>query len=286
VLAAGVGLLSSALGASAAWLVVMHRFPGRGLFEWLLALPLAAPAYALAYAYADLLDVAGPVRTALRGAGVEAAFLDARSLPGAVLILSAAFYPYVYLTARSAFVSQSVCALEASRTLGCGPWSAFSRVALPLARPAIAAGAALVLMETLAEYGAVSFLGVQTLTTGVVRSFSAYGSAESAARLSLILLARRRHADRHRAERPRGAGVRRLQRALARAAAVSAARNGCRRGDRLLPAVANARLLLPCAWLAFRGLQASPDLERLARAGGTSLWLAAAGCVATTALAR
>jgi iron(III) transport system permease protein len=85
-LAVGVGLLSSVLGALAAWLVVMHRFPGRGLFEWLLALPLAAPVYALAYAYADLLDVAGPVRTALRGAGVEAGFLEARSLPGAVLI--------------------------------------------------------------------------------------------------------------------------------------------------------------------------------------------------------
>jgi iron(III) transport system permease protein len=202
-----------------------------------------------------------------------------------VLILSAAFYPYVYLTARSAFVSQSVCALEASRTLGCGPWSAFSRVALPLARPAIAAGAALVLMETLAEYGAVSFLGVQTLTTGVVRSFSAYGSAEAAARLSLILLAAaamliviERSGRGGQAYGASSARWRELPRFQLRGMAAGAATGFC-----LL--LLTLGLLLPCAWLAFRGLQASPDLERLARAGGTSLWLAAAGCLVTTALA-
>ena len=177
-LAALVAIGATTLGAISAWLVVMHRFPGRDLFAWALALPLAAPAFALAYAYADLLDVAGPIHTVLRSAGVDAT-LDIRSLPGAAFVLSCAFYPYVYLTARAAFVSQSVCALEAARTLGSSPLDAFRRVALPLARPALAAGAALAVMETLADYGAVNFLGVQTLTTGVVRAWSTYGAPGS-----------------------------------------------------------------------------------------------------------
>ena len=284
-LAVGVGVLASLLGALAAWLVVMHRFPGRALFEWALALPLAAPAYALAYAYADLLDVAGPVQSALRGAGMDSGGLQARSLPGAVLILSAAFYPYVYLTARAAFTSQSVCALEASRTLGCGAWSAFTRVALPLARPAIAAGAALALMETLADYGAVSYLGVQTLTTGVVRSFSAYGSPQAAARLSLILLAAaalllavERAGRKGQSYGASSARWRELPRFELRGAAAAAASGFCA----LLLTLA---LLLPCAWLAFRGLSAAPELDRLAGAASTSLWLAVVGCLITTALA-
>lgn len=138
-LAAGVALGATGLGAVAAWLVVMHRFPGRGLFEWALALPLAAPAYVLAYGWADLLDVAGPVHTALRTAGLDPNWLQVRTLPGAVLLLSFAFYPYVYLTARAAFLSQPVCSLDAARTLGCSPRQVFFRVALPLARPALAA---------------------------------------------------------------------------------------------------------------------------------------------------
>ncbi|MCX8497775.1 MAG: ABC transporter permease subunit, partial [Caulobacteraceae bacterium] len=178
------------LGTSAAWLVVMYRFPGRSLFSRALALPLAAPAFALAYGYADLLDVAGPIRTALRASfGNDFWPMEIRSLPGAAFVLSMAFYPYVYLTARSAFISQSVCALEASRTLGSTPWETLTRVALPLARPAIIAGTALALMEVFADYGAVSFLGVQTLTTGVVRAWSVYSAPGSAARLSLLLLA-------------------------------------------------------------------------------------------------
>src|SRR5690606_4408897 len=113
VLAALVAVGATALGAASAWLVVMHRFPGRDLFAWALALPLAAPAFALAYAYADLFDVAGPIRTLSRGVlGFDAFPFEIRSLPGAAFILSCAFYPYVYLTARAAFVSQSVCALE------------------------------------------------------------------------------------------------------------------------------------------------------------------------------
>jgi iron(III) transport system permease protein len=284
-LATGVGLLSSLLGAGAAWLVVMHRFPGRGVFEWALALPLAAPAYALAYGYADLLDVAGPVRSGLRASGLPDGFLEIRSLPGAVFVLSAAFYPYVYLTARAAFVSQSVCALEASRTLGCGPWGAFSRVALPLARPAIAAGAALAIMETLADYGAVSYLGVQTLTTGVVRSFSSYGSAETAARLSLVLiglaallLVVERAGRGGQTYGGSGARWRELPRFPLTGLGAWSATGAC-------GALLALGLLLPCAWLGYKALTATPDAPRLTRAAITTLGLAGAGCLITTAVA-
>lgn len=284
-LAAAVGVGSAALGAGAAWLVVMHRFPGRSVFEWALALPLAAPAYALAYAYADLFDVAGPIQTALRGAGLDASFLQVRSLPGAALILTTALYPYVYLTARAAFLNQSVCALEAARTLGCTAGEAFRRVALPLARPAIAAGAALAVMETLADYGAVAHLGVGTLTTGVVRAFASYGSVEAAARLSLALL---------------GAAalllwVERLGRAGEVYATSSARWRALARVPLSRPAgwaatafcagLLVAALLLPAAWLAYKALSASPDLPRLVRAAAASLGLAGAACVITTALA-
>src|SRR5690606_26478397 len=183
-----VAIGTGVAGSIAAWLVVMHRFPGRNLFAWALALPLAAPAFAVAYAYADLFDVAGPLRFWLRGSLGFDLPINVRSLWGAGFVLSAAFYPYVYLAMRAAFVNQSVCALEAARTLGCSQRQAFRRVALPLARPALAAGMALAVMETLADYGAVSFLSVQTLTTGVVRAWAVYGSTASAARLALPLL--------------------------------------------------------------------------------------------------
>jgi iron(III) transport system permease protein len=282
-LAAGVALGASALGAVAAWLVVMHRFPGRAVFEWALALPLAAPAYVLAYGWADLLDIAGPVHAALRGVGLDPAWLQARSLPGAVLILSFAFYPYVYLTARAAFLSQPAGALEAARTLGCSARGAFFRVALPLARPALAAGAALAVMETLADYGAVTHLGVQTLTTGVVRAFTSYGSPEAAARLALALLgaaALMLWLERH--GRSGQAYAARSGRALAptplRGPAAWSASAFC-----LL--LLTAALLAPAAWLAVRAGQASPDLERLARAAATSLGMASAGAAVTVSLA-
>jgi len=284
-LAVLVGLGCTTLGALAAWLVVMHRFPGRGVFEWALALPLAAPAYVLAYAYADLLDVAGPVQTWLRGAGLDPGFLQVRSLPGAALILSAAFYPYVYLTARAAFLSQSVCALEAARTLGAGPREAFLRIGLPLARPALAAGAALAVMETLAEYGAVTHLGVQTLTTGVVRAFASYGSAESAARLALALLGAaalllwiERYGRRGETYGASSVRWRDLSRTPLQPLAAWGATAFC-------TALLVAALLLPAAWLAHRAGQASPDLPRLLRAAVTSLSLGGAGAVLTAALA-
>jgi iron(III) transport system permease protein len=188
VLAALVGLVTAVTGSLAAWLIVMYRFPGHGVFSWGLALPLAAPGFALAYAYGDMLDPAGTLRVAMRASlGADLPF-EIRSIGGAAFVLSCAFMPYVYLATRAAFLNQSVAALEAARILGCTPREAFTRVALPMARPALAAGVALAVMETLADYGAVQFLAVQTLTTGVVRSWSVFGTPAGAAQIALPLL--------------------------------------------------------------------------------------------------
>lgn len=284
-LASLVAVGATGLGAGAAWLVVMHRFPGRDLFAWALALPLAAPAFALAYAYADLFDVAGPLRTALRGLGVTGWPLEIRSLPGAAFVLSCAFYPYVYLTARAAFVSQSICALEAARTLGSNASEAFWRVALPLARPALAAGAALAVMETLADYGAVNFLGVQTLTTGVVRAWSAYGAPGSAARLALLLLAAAAIL----------LWVERLNR-REQGYAASSARWRTLTETPLIGAkgwaaalfclvLISLGLLIPAGWLAVKAAGIHPEFPRILRAAGVSLGLGVAGAVVTVGLA-
>jgi iron(III) transport system permease protein len=284
-LAAMVTVGVTVLGASAAWLVVMHRFPGRGVFSWALALPLAAPTFALAYGYADLLDVAGPVRTWLRlSLGVEVP-LEVRSLPGAAMILSLAFYPYVYLTARAAFVTQSVCALEAGRTLGASAFGTFWRVALPLARPAIAAGGALAVMETLADYGAVQFLGVQTLTTGVVRAWSVFGAPGSAARLALVLIGAAavllwveytaRKGQSYEATSARWRTLTGIPLPAAKAWGATA----------YCALLLFFALVLPAGWLAIKGGQALPEWDRLTRAGAISLSLAIAGALLTVALA-
>lgn len=192
VLVAGVGICVPLVGAGTAWLVTMCRFPGRRVFEWALILPLAVPAYVMAYAYTDFLQPAGPLQSLLRElTGLsyrEYWFPEIRSLGGAVAMLVLVLYPYPYLLARAAFLDQSVCALDVSRTLGCGPWASFFRVALPLARPAIIAGTALALMETLADFGTVSFFGVPNFTTGIVRAWIAFGDRTAAAQLSSILL--------------------------------------------------------------------------------------------------
>ena len=192
VLVAGVGIGVPVVGAGTAWLVTMCRFPGRRVFEWALILPLAVPAYVMAYAYTDLLQPAGPVQSLLRElTGLnyqEYWFPEVRSLGGAVAMLVLVLYPYAYMLSRTAFLDQSVCALDVSRTLGCGPWSSFFRVALPLARPAIIAGTALALMETLADFGTVSFFGVPNFTTGIVRAWSAFGDRTTAGQLASILL--------------------------------------------------------------------------------------------------
>ena len=188
----GVGCGVLIIGVGTAWLVTMCRFPGSRIFEWALLLPLAAPAYVLAYTYTEFLDFSGPVQTALRnlfgwGYG-EYWFPNVRSLWGAIAMLTLVLYPYVYLLARVAFLEQSVCTLEASRTLGCGPWRSFATVALPLARPAIAAGLALALMETLNDFGTVQFFGVDTFTTGIYRTWFGLGERVAAAQLAAFLL--------------------------------------------------------------------------------------------------
>ena len=193
-LVAGVSVLSAVLGVGSAWLVTACRFPGRAVFRWALLLPLAVPTYLSAYAYTDLLQFSGPVQSALRSAfGWQAGdywFPAIRSLPGAVFVLASCLYPYVYLAARTAFTEQSVCTLEAGRTLGLDRWQCFLRLGLPLARPSIAAGLALVLMETLAEFGAVQYFAVDTFSTGIYRTFTLPNefALVAASQLSICLL--------------------------------------------------------------------------------------------------
>jgi iron(III) transport system permease protein len=193
VLMVGVGLGVLLIGVGTAWLVSACQFPGQRGFEWLLLLPLAAPAYILAYVYTDTLEYFGPVQTFWRGLfGWQQAdqywFPNIRSLPGAILLFSLTLYPYVYLLTKVAFAEQSTATLEASRSLGCGPWRSFWRVALPLARPAIAAGVALALMETLNDFGTVAYFSVPTFTTGIYRTWFGMGDRPAAVQLSAVLL--------------------------------------------------------------------------------------------------
>ena len=189
----GVGLITAAAGTGAAWLVSVYEFPGRRWMSTALLFPMAIPAYVGAYALVDFLDYAGPLQTALRAAfGWTSArdywFPEVRDTWPAILVMSAAFYPYVYLLARAAFREQSGCAYEVARALGCGPWGVFRRVGLPLARPAIAVGVTLVLMETVADYGTVSYFSVQTLTTGVFSTWLNGGNAGGAAQIAGVIL--------------------------------------------------------------------------------------------------
>ena len=193
ILMVGVGLGVLILGVSTAWLVSTCQFSGRRWFEWLLLLPLAAPAYLLAYVYTDVLDYFGPVQTTLRNLfGWERAtdywFPDIRSVGGAILLFSLTLYPYVYMLTRVSFLEQSTATLEASRSLGCGPWRSFWLVALPLARPAIAAGTALALMETLNDFGTVEYFSVPTFTTGIYRTWFGLGNRPAAVQLAALLL--------------------------------------------------------------------------------------------------
>lgn len=188
----GVAIGTLLIGVTAAWLTSMCQFPGRGIFEWALLLPLAVPAYIIAYTYTGMLDFAGPVQSTLRawfgwGFG-DYWFPEIRSLEGAAIMLTLVLYPYVYLLTRAAFLSQSICVLDVSRTLGNGPWRTFWFVALPLARPAIIAGLSLALMETLADFGTVQYFGVATFTTGIFRTWFGLGSAEAAAQLAALLM--------------------------------------------------------------------------------------------------
>ena len=191
-LCVGVGVGTVTIGTAAAWLVTMHDFPGRRMFEWSLVLPLAVPTYVMAYTYTDLLQFVGPVQSWLRTTFALTPgsywFPDIRTLGGAVVVFTLVLYPYVYLLARSAFLERATGMLDVGRSLGLGPWRRFFRIALPLARPAIAAGAALALMETLADYGAVSYFGVQTFTTGIYRAWFSLGDRQAASQLAAALL--------------------------------------------------------------------------------------------------
>lgn len=189
----GVGVGVALIGVTTAWLTAMHDFPGRRVFEWALVLPLAVPAYVMAYVYTDFLQFVGPVQTFLRDtfgwAHGDYWFPDIRTLPGAMLMFVCVLYPYVYLLARTAFLERASGMLEAARTLGLGPWRAFFAVSLPLARPAIVAGVALALMETLADYGTVAYFAVNTFTTGIYRAWFSLGDRVAAAQLAAMLLA-------------------------------------------------------------------------------------------------
>lgn len=190
----GVGIITAVAGTTAAWLVTIYRFPGSRWLSWALLFPLAVPAYVGAYALVDFLDYSGALQVALRDlTGWKSAadywFPRVRSEWAAVLVLSAAYFPYVYLLARAAFREQSGGAYEVARSLGAGPWGVFWRVGLPLARPAVAAGVALALMETVADYGTVFHFGVQTLTTGIFTTWLSAGNAGGAAQIAGVSLA-------------------------------------------------------------------------------------------------
>ena len=192
VLMLGVGTLTLILGVPAAWYTAVCEFPGRRLFIWLLPLPLAFPAYIIAYTYSGLLDYPGPVQTFIRevtgwGHG-DYWFPPIRSLGGAIVMLGLVLYPYVFLLARASFLERSASALEVSRTLGYNVLQSFFRLALPLARPAIATGVSLALMETLADYGTVQYFGVSTFTTGIFRTFYGFDDITAASQLSAALL--------------------------------------------------------------------------------------------------
>ena len=189
----GVGSGTYLIGVSTAWLVTMCRFPGKRYFEWALLLPLAMPAYIVAFVYTDILEYAGPVQSALRELfGWESKrdywFPEIRSLGGAIMMMTLTLYPYVFLLTRAAFVEQNVSAIEASRTLGNGPWRSFFNVSLPLARPASVVGVALVLMEALNDFGTVDFFAVQTFTAAIYDVWLNMNSVAGAAQLSVVML--------------------------------------------------------------------------------------------------
>ena len=188
----GIGVF--VIGTSTAWLVATSEFPGRRLFEWALLLPLAVPAYIVAFVYTDILEFAGPIQGLLRDIfGWQTKrdywFPEIRSMGGAMFVMSFVLYPYVYLLARATFLEQSLSLLEVSRTLGRGPWKSFFTVALPLARPAIVVGIALALMETLADFGTVDYFAVNTLTVSIFEVWLGMGNAGGAAQIALVMLA-------------------------------------------------------------------------------------------------
>lgn len=239
VLLAGVGVLVLVIGTGCAWLVTACDFPGRRVLHWALLLPLAMPTYIVAFAYLDLLHPIGPVQGAIRWAlGFDSPrqlrLPDLRSMPGAIFVLGFVLYPYVYMTARAMFMTQPAHLMEAARTLGESRGGAFLRVALPLARPALAVGLSLALLEALNDIGASEFLGIQTLTVAVYTTWITRSDLAGAAQIAcamlivvvaLVLLERngRRHQRFGSAQRMRAIQPRRLHGAAAWAASIAAA---------------------------------------------------------------
>ncbi len=287
----GVGIGVMAVGTGAAWLTAMHEFPGRRIFEWAMVVPLAMPAYVMAYTYTDLLQFVGPVQTALREtfgwSYGDYWFPDVRSLGGAIVLFICVLYPYVYLLARTVFLERAGSALEAARSLGLTPWQSFWRVSLPLARPALAAGAALALMETLADYGTVAYFGVNTFTTGIYRTWFALGDRTAAAQLAgclfsfVLLLLLLEHFSRGRARF--GAGAARSRSVVSRRLVGWRGWLAC--GLCLLPLIVG--FLLPAGLLLNMALtegdaEFGPRFVRLAR---NSLLLATVAAVTAMGLA-
>lgn len=193
-LLAGVAVLVTALGVGAAWLITAYQFPGRSFLSWALLLPLAVPTYIVAFAYLDILHPIGPVQTFIRDllgytSPREFRLPDLRSLPGAIVLLGFVLYPYVYLSTRIMFATQAASLLEAARVLGESGRGVFFRVALPMARPAIAIGVSLALLEALNDIGASEFLGVQTLTVSVYTTWVTRNDLAGAAQIALAMLA-------------------------------------------------------------------------------------------------
>ncbi len=190
----GVGVLTFMLGTGAAWLISMYDFPGKKWLSWALLLPFAVPAYVIAYTYTDFLEYAGPIQSALRELfGWHSArdywFPEIRSMGGAILMMSLVLYPYVYMLARAAFLEQSISLYQVSRNLGATSFQFFYRVSLPIARPAIAVGLSLVLMETLNDFGTVDYFAVQTLTAGLYDTWLNMGNLGGAAQIALLMMA-------------------------------------------------------------------------------------------------
>jgi iron(III) transport system permease protein len=190
----GVAVVAGAIGIGTAWLVTAHSFLGRDGFAWLLPLPLAVPTYITAYVYVEVFDAAGPVQTGLRGlfgwtSRGDYWFPEVRSLPGCILVMSLVLYPYVYIAARAMFLTQSASMLEVARTLGASRGELFRTVAVPLARPALAVGLSLALLEALNDIGASEYLGVRTLTVSVFTTWLNRGSLAGAAQIACVMLA-------------------------------------------------------------------------------------------------
>ncbi|MCY7312899.1 MAG: iron ABC transporter permease [Pseudoxanthomonas sp.] len=288
----GVGALVAVLGTGSAWLVSAYDFPGRRLLSWALLLPLAVPTYIVAYAYLDLLHPLGPVQGGLRALlGLEGprdlSLPDIRSLGGAIVLLGFVLYPYVYLSTRAMFLTQAASLLEAARVLGVRRAALFVRVALPLARPAIAVGVALALLETLNDIGASEFLGVQTLTVAVYTTWITRSDLPGAAQIALAMLvivvaliALERHGRRRQryasTERPRPIQPRRLQGGTALAALLLG----------LVPVLVG--FVVPAVfllWESFARLQLAGTVSpRLLGIAWNTVWLAALATVVTVAL--